>query len=131
MKSKASKVSDKSSKNFSGKFLNFGINGTSQSKKAVPPILFYFLAFAALGLPNLVFSGVSWFDTLHIMKWTAAMVPIALISAVGGIMTALYGSERTGFRIDLFGWLWLIMLGYISVQPSWTSIISWSTYMKE
>jgi O-antigen ligase len=131
MKSKASKVSDKSSKNFSGKFLNFGINGTSQSKKAVPPILFYSLAFVAFGLPNLVFSGVSWFDTLHIMKWTAAMVPVALISAIGGIMIALYGSERTGFRIDLFGWLWLIMLGYISLQPLWTNIISWSTYMKE
>ena len=131
MKSKASKKSYNSSNIFSGNILNLGMHGTAGSKETIPRMFFYLLAFFSLGLPNLVFSGISWFDTLHVMKWAAAMVPVALMSAIGGISLALYGSERTGFRIDAFGWLWLIMLGYISVQPLWVNISSWSTYMKE
>ena len=76
---------------------------------AVHPMIFYFLMFVSLGLPNLIYSGISWFDTLHIMKWTFAMVPVAIISVVGGISLALYGNDRTDFKIDLFGFLWLIM----------------------
>ncbi len=87
--------------------------------------------FVSLGLPNLIYSGISWFDTLHIMKWTFAMVPVAIISVVGGISLALYGNDRTDFKIDLFGFLWLIMLGYISIQAVWVNITSWSTFMKE
>ena len=104
---------------------------SSEHKNAVHPIIFYFLIFISLGSPNLIFSGISWFDTLHIMKWTFAMVPVAIISVIGGISLALYGNERTDFRIDLFGFLWLIMLGYISIQTMWVDITSWSTYMKE
>lgn len=98
---------------------------------AVHPMIFYFLMFVSLGLPNLIYSGISWFDTLHIMKWTFAMVPVAIISVVGGISLALYGNDRTDFKIDLFGFLWLIMLGYISIQAVWVNITSWSTFMKE
>jgi O-antigen ligase len=98
---------------------------------AVHPMIFYFLMFVSLGLPNLIYSGISWFDTLHIMKWTFAIVPVAIISVVGGISLALYGNDRTDFKIDLFGFLWLIMLGYISIQAVWVNITSWSTFMKE
>lgn len=103
----------------------------SGHKNAVPNKIFYLLTFVSLGLPNLVFSGLGWFDTLHIMKWSSAMVPIALISMIGGLSLALYGNELTDFKIDHFGWLWLIMLGYASIQPMWVNIMSWSTYMKE
>lgn len=102
-----------------------------EHKNAVQPMVFYFLIFISLGLPNLIFSGASWFDTLHLMKWVFAMVPVAIISVVGGVSIALYGNERTNFKIDLFGFLWLIMLGYISIQAMWVDITSWSTYMKE
>lgn len=100
-------------------------------KDVIPPKIFYLLAFISLGLPNLIYSGIGWFDTLHIMKWSFAMVPIAISVIMAGTSLALYGNERTDFKIDLFGWLWLIMLGYISVQPLWVNILSWSTYMKE
>lgn len=100
-------------------------------KKVVPGRIFYLLVFISLGLPNLVFSGLGWFDTLHIMKWFSAMVPIAVITMIGGLTLVIYGNERTDFKIDHFGWLWLIMLAYISVQPMWVDIMSWSTYMKE
>lgn len=100
-------------------------------KDVIPSKIFYLMAFISLGLPNLIYSGIGWFDTLHIMKWSFAMVPIAISVIIAGISLALYGNERTDFKIDLFGWLWLIMLGYISVQPMWIDILSWSTYMKE
>ena len=41
----------------------------------VPPALLVPLWFAALALPNLVYSGVSFYDTLHIMKWTITSIP--------------------------------------------------------
>ena len=111
----------------------FGLHASSDNGKihAVPTMLFYYLIFVSLTLPNIIFSGTGWFDTLHIMKWTFAMVPIAVMALVGGTRLALYGEERTGFKIDLFGWAWFIMLGYISLQPLWVPILSWSTYMKE
>jgi len=93
--------------------------------------LFYFLIMVSLCLPNIIFSGTSWFDTLHIMKWTFAMVPVAIISLVAGFMLLVYGPDPISFRIDLFGWIWLLLLGYISMQPLWIDLSSWSTYCKE
>ena len=120
-----------SSKKKSGNVQKKDLIESSGHKNAVQPMIFYFLIFITLGLPNLIFSGTSWFDTLHIMKWTFAMVPVAIISVVGGVSIAFYGNERTNFKIDLFGFLWLIMLGYISIQAVWVNVTSWSTYMKE
>lgn len=97
----------------------------------VPRWVFYPLIFISLALPNLIFSGVSWFDTLHIMKWAWTMVPIAMISLIGGSILALYGAERTGFRLDLFGGVWFSLLAFVSLQPLWTDIFARSTYMKE
>ena len=108
-----------------------GFLSASYDKPLVPSFLFYYMIFVALTLPNLIFSGTGWFDTLHIMKWTFAMVPIAAISLVGGGSLCLFGGERTGFKLDPFGWLWLLMLGYISVQATWVNITSWSTFIKE
>lgn len=97
----------------------------------VPRWVFYPLIFISLALPNLIFSGVSWFDTLHIMKWVWTMVPVALISLIGGSILAIYGAERTGFRLDLFGGVWFSLLAFISLQPLWSDIFARSTYMKE
>jgi len=125
---KAAKVPTESiSKNYVKNYFIESLN----HKNSVNPMVFYFLIFISLGLPNLIFSGASWFDTLHLMKWVFAMVPVAIIAAVGGVSIALYGNERTNFKIDLFGFLWLIMLGYISIQTMWVDITSWSTYIKE
>ena len=132
MKPKALKATKMSIKSISENVLKKSdLIESLENKNAVRPIIFYFLIFISLGLPNLIFSGTSWFDTLHIMKWTFAMVPVAIISAIGGVSIALYGNQRTDFKIDIFGFLWLIMLGYISIQTMWVNITSWSTYMKE
>ena len=69
----------------------------------VPPALLVPLWFAALALPNLVYSGVSFYDTLHIMKWTVTGVPIAVALLVAGARLALYGRDRIRLEVDLFG----------------------------
>lgn len=97
----------------------------------IPKFIFYFFVVFLLSIPNLIFSGPNWFDSLHIMKWTYTMVPIALLSIMGGVNLLVFEAHRTSFEIDFFGLIWLLMLSYISLQPLWVEITSWSTYLKE
>lgn len=102
-----------------------------KGKKILPDMLFFCMAFVALAIPNLIFSGPRFFDTLHIMKWVFAMTPAAVMAIVGGVRLCVYGAERTGFKLDAFGLLWLGLLLYVSAQPLWVGITSWSTFYKE
>ena len=105
--------------------------GFGNAVPLVPKWLFYPLVFVSLALPNLIYSGISWFDTLHIMKWAWTMAPIALISLAAGAHLALSGPERTDFRFDLFAAVWFFLIAFITLQPLWTNIFAKSTYMKE
>ena len=109
----------------------FGLLNGGAPRALAPLWIFYPLVFISLALPNLIYSGADWFDTLHIMKWAWTMVPVALVSLIGGSMLALFGAERTGFRLDLFGAVWLGLLAFVSLQPFWCDIFAWSTYFKE
>ena len=97
----------------------------------VPPALLIPLWFAALALPNLVFSGVSFYDTLHIMKWTVTGAPIAIALLVAGARLVLYGRDRIRFEVDLFGALWAVLLLYCVAQPIWVRISSFTTLVHE
>lgn len=124
-------------------FLKNGINGEENARGgpglsngcaprvSVPLWIFYPLVFISLTLPNLIYSGAEWFDTLHIMKWAWTMVPVALIALTGGSVLALSGAERSGFRIDLFGAAWFGLLAFVTLQTLWCDIFAWSTYFKE
>lgn len=103
------------------------MNGSPKRKQCV---FFYSLFAISLLIPSLVFSGISFIETLHLMKWFFALAPIAFITLAGGISLAAKGVNDTGFRIDHFGWTWFLMLLYISFQPLLTHISSWSTYLK-
>lgn len=93
---------------------------------------FYILIFISLAVPNLVFSGPHWFDTLHIMKWFVAMVPIAAICIITGLYLLVYGRRgEVKFEVDTFTLIWLVMLLYITIQPIWANITSKSTFWKE
>ena len=109
----------------------FGLLNGGAPRALAPLWIFYPLVFISLALPNLIYSGADWFDTLHIMKWAWTMVPVAVISLIGGSMLALFGAGRTGFRLDLFGAMWLALLAFVSLQPLWCDIFAWSTYFKE
>lgn len=97
----------------------------------VPPALLIPLWFAALALPNLVYSGGSFYDTLHIMKWTVTGVPIAIALLVAGARLVLYGRDRIRFEVDLFGALWAVLLLYCVAQPVWVRISSFTTLVHE
>ncbi|MBQ7193326.1 MAG: hypothetical protein IJR98_03035, partial [Synergistaceae bacterium] len=42
----------------------------------VPPYILIPLWIISLAAPNLVYSGVKFADTLHILKWTVTGVPV-------------------------------------------------------
>lgn len=114
-----------------GRIGGLGLLGGGALRVAVPLWIFYPLIFISLSLPNLIYSGSEWFDTLHIMKWAWTMVPVAVIALIGGSMLALFGAGRTGFRLDLFGAVWLGLLAFVTLQALWCDIFAWSTYFKE
>lgn len=45
-------------------------SGSREAHSLVPNWLLFSAFMISFALPNLVFSGRSFFDTLHIMKWT-------------------------------------------------------------
>lgn len=104
-------------------------------------------------VPNLVFSGRAWFDTLHIMKWFVTMAPIALLSVVAGFRLFYYGAARppegaadgragdavrvfeanpsVRFTMDPFSLVWLLLIFLVTAQPIFITMTSYSTYVKE
>lgn len=93
---------------------------------------FFFLSSAlSLALPNVIYSGVYFYQTLHLMKWVVALVPVAVMAVVVGLLTAWKGPVKTGFKVDLFGWIWFVLLIYVTIQPLWAPIRSEPTLYRE
>ena len=97
----------------------------------VPVSLLVPLWFISLALPNLVYSGMSWYDTLHIVKWAVAGMPVGIAVLTAGFRLAYYGRQRIDFRIDLFGTLWMILLAYTMTQSVWTDVSSHTSFVHE
>ncbi len=76
----------------------------------------------SLTFPNLVYSGVLFADTLHILKWTVTGTPVACAAVIAGYMLIRYGKERVPLKLDLFAVLWGIILIYCAIQPLWVSV---------
>ncbi len=85
----------------------------------------------SLALPNLIYSGVSFADTLHIIKWTVTGVPVAIALFVAGIRLAIYGPERVKIKFDIFSIIWAIILIYCLIQQFWVKINSPTGYALE
>ena len=85
----------------------------------------------SLALPNLIYSGVKFADTLHILKWTVTGVPVAVAVLVAGIRLFIYGRERLTFKIDIFGVIWAVILAYCALQPLWVDIFSPTAFVLE
>ena len=98
----------------------------SKNKKLalVPAYILFPLWLISLTFPNLIYSGVKFYDTLHIIKWTVTGVPIALAFITAGIRLAIYGRERFEIKIDKFAVIWALMIAYAVVQPLWVNISS-------
>ena len=85
----------------------------------VPAYILIPLWFVSLALPNLIYSGINFADTLHIIKWTVTGVPVALALLVAGARLAIFGPKRIKIKIDIFAVIWAIILIYCLAQPFW------------
>ncbi len=97
----------------------------------VPAWLLVPLWLVSLALPNLVYSGVLFADTLHVIKWAVTGVPIAIAAFVAGLRILFYGKDKFDFKIDLFAIIWLILLIYSGLQYFWTNISSPTGFVLE
>ncbi len=83
--------------------------------------LFYVMFALCLDVPNLVYSGFSFFQTLHFMKWVTALVPVGIMALCTGSGALLCGRDGP-LKIDLLGAYWLAFLAFITLQPLWVHI---------
>ena len=97
----------------------------------VPAWILLPLWFVSLALPNLIYSGISFADTLHILKWTVTGVPVAIAVFVAGIRLAIYGPERVKIKFDIFSVIWAVILVYCALQPLWVNIKSPTAFVLE
>ncbi|MBQ7155675.1 MAG: O-antigen ligase family protein [Synergistaceae bacterium] len=89
----------------------------------VPPALLWALWAVSLCVPNIIYSGVKFADTLHILKWAITGVPVAIAVFVAGIRLFRNG-ERITLNFDLFAIMWAIVLAYCALMPLWITIFS-------
>ncbi len=113
------------------KFKGSGSGRPERVGKLVPESLLSFAFLVSFALPNLVFSGYYWFDTLHLWKWIYTMAPVGLLALVMGVQLLRYGAKRFEFSLDPFGVAWLFLIVLLTVQPFVVGMSSISTYVKE
>ncbi|MGC9372216.1 MAG: O-antigen ligase family protein [Thermovirgaceae bacterium] len=104
---------------------------TVGTQELIPFPLYVMLLFIALTVPNIVFSGPAWFQTLHLLKWAVAFVPVAFMTIAAGINLTKNGAPKTGFVLDPFGAIWLFLLLFLSLQPLWAPLTSIPTFARE
>lgn len=92
--------------------------------------LFFLLFAVSLTLPNLVYSGTSFFQTLHLMKWCFALVPVGLLALCAG-GPALLDGRRGPLRLDVMGLYWLLFMVFVTLQPRWVPLRSVPGWQRE
>ncbi|MBQ6971303.1 MAG: O-antigen ligase family protein [Synergistaceae bacterium] len=97
----------------------------------VPEYILLPLWLISLALPNLIYSGINFADTLHILKWTAAGVPVGIAAIAAGFRIMRYGSERVKVKLDIFAVIWLVILAYCALMPLWVEIMSPTAFYLE
>ena len=102
-----------------------------QQLPLVPASLLMPLWLISLVMPNLIYSGIMFADTLHILKWTVTGVPVAIAVLFAGFRMMRYGPERVSVKFDAFAMIWLVILVYCSMMPLWVDIMSPTAYCLE
>lgn len=97
----------------------------------VPAYILIPMWIISLAAPNLIYSGVKFADTLHILKWAVTGVPVGIAALVAGIRLLRYGKERIELKLDLFSVIWGIILIYCALQPLWVKVFSPTGYVLE
>ena len=102
-----------------------------QKETLLPIYILIPLWLTALALPNLIYSGVYWYETLHLTKWAVCGASVAFAGVMAGYRLLHHGDVKLAFKIDGFAVLWLILLAYLMIQPLWTDIRSISSFIQE
>ncbi len=97
----------------------------------VPAYILFPLWVVSLVLPNLIYSGVEFADTLHILKWTVTGVPVAIAVIIAGLRLIFFGRERFNLKLDKFSIVWAFMMAYAAVQPLWVKLFSPTGFVLE
>ena len=97
----------------------------------IPSYIIVPLWLVSLAMPNLIYSGVKFADTLHILKWAVTGVPVGIAVLIAGIRLLRYGRERVTLKFDVFSVIWAIILIYCALQPLWVKISSPDGYILE
>ena len=97
----------------------------------VPAWILVPLWFVSLAVPNIIYSGVQFADTLHILKWTVTGVPVAIAVFIAGVRLFMYGPERVKIKFDIFAAIWAVILIYCALQYFWVDINSPTAFALE
>jgi O-antigen ligase len=97
----------------------------------VPPFCLIPLWIVSLATPNLIYSGVYWYETLHLMKWVAAAFPVVIAAIIAGVRLWIYPMDRVKIKVDGFAALMLVLLVYMGSQPLWADIWSVPSFVQE
>jgi len=97
----------------------------------VPAYILIPLWLIALTLPNLIYSGTRWYETLHLTKWLVCGASVALAGLVAGCRLTYLGNKRLAFKTDGFAVLWIVLFVYLMIQPLWGNIKSISSFVQE
>jgi len=99
--------------------------------KVINPTFLFVCLFVSLTLPNIIFSGSGWYQSLHLMKWAVAFLPIGLASALSGANMLIRGKKGTTLEMEPFAVIWLFLILFLTLQPLWAPITSVSTFVRE
>lgn len=92
--------------------------------------LFLLMFVLCLDVPNLVYSGGSFYQTLHFMKWATALVPVGVMALCTGTAAILKG-QNDRMEIDVLGMYWLGFFAFITLQPLWVNIRLLNGWLRE
>jgi len=99
--------------------------------KLINGTVLFLCLFVSLTVPNVIFSGAGWYQSLHLMKWAVAFSPIALAAALAGANMLIKGKKKLNLEMEPFGVVWLFLILFLTIQPLWAPITSVSTFVRE
>ena len=96
---------------------------------AIPVWMIALLWPVSLCVPNLIYSGIRFADTLHILKWTVTAMPVLIALVVlGGKM---FSRKTLTPELDIHAVIFAVLLVYCALMPLWTQIFSPTGYALE
>jgi O-antigen ligase len=104
---------------------------TKTNETLLPVFILIPIWLVALTLPNLIYAGVFWYETLHLTKWVVCGASVAIAGLIAGIRLVYFKDKKLSFKIDGFAVLRIILFVYLMIQPLWTDIRSISSFVQE